>query len=225
MSMLRNKKVKINLVSHCLHALHRWGWNQISGSIRLITDQVSAWGLNLSSEIPSFVRVPGCTSGLYSSTEENSLVSWYLYLRMQDLYPGLTEILYQSASLCCKWEKTSPNSLNNKRNVLAHTTEVEVAAGEPCSSRSNDTAFDLDIPALLCLRRCYSNPWPPCHWLSSLSLWGSKYLLLHYIIYEDEGQRCFVLFFRKKQLKIFCWVLTLVGVYTISEPFVHLLRP
>lgn len=69
------------------------GGIQIWVSIDLASDQVSAWGLDSSLGILNSFRVLDGVSGLYSSMQENSLMSWCLDLRMQDLYPGLTERL------------------------------------------------------------------------------------------------------------------------------------
>lgn len=49
---------------------------QTWGVIHLISDQVSAQGLNLSFGIPSSFRVLDDISVLYPSIKENCLVSW-----------------------------------------------------------------------------------------------------------------------------------------------------
>lgn len=94
--MPKRKKKKKGLLAVCLHTLHRWGWK--CGLV--ISSSAQIWFL------PGFSVTPGlpdCIGGLYPSIKDNSLVNSGLYLRRQDLYPGLR--LYLSGPLYRTGEK------------------------------------------------------------------------------------------------------------------------
>lgn len=100
----KKKKTKQNkrllLVSVCMLGTGERGRPGLS-ILHLVSDLVS--GTTVPFRFTESFRVPDCISGFYPGIEDNSLVSSGLYLRQQDLYPGLR--LYLSGPLNRMGEK------------------------------------------------------------------------------------------------------------------------
>lgn len=140
--------------------------------LQLSSDLVSTWGMTLAFGFRAASRVPDCIGGLYPSIEDNSLVSSGLYLRRQDLYPGLR--LYLSGPLYRigeKWDEAGPKSLSSVWPTQSiGRPQVNL---DPAAHLTWFFSFLLPLEGVACISRLLAlsgsleqSGWSKCHRVS-----------------------------------------------------------